>query len=178
MSARSARLQSSRRVDYETLADLRYHVRRFLRVREEAARVAGVEPQQYVLLLQVKGFEGRRPATIGALTERLQIRHHATVQLVDRLAQRGLVRRRRGGWRLMTRMIAMAVGAAVIGVLAGFLWWGTATNRLRDEVRTLQNRHGDEIKALDAKLKKTEEELQSERERRLRLEQALSQGKK
>src|SRR6058998_3385965 len=95
MSARSARLQSSRRVDYETLADLRYHVRRFLRVREEAARVAGVEPQQYVLLLQVKGFEGRRPATIGALTERLQIRHHATVQLVDRLAQRGLVRRRR-----------------------------------------------------------------------------------
>src|SRR5206468_8070978 len=95
MSARSARLQSSRWVDYETLADLRYHVRRFLRVREEAARVAGVEPQQYVLLLQVKGFEGRRPATIGALTERLQIRHHATVQLVDRLAQRGLVRRRR-----------------------------------------------------------------------------------
>ena len=78
----------------------------------------------------------------------------------------------------MTRMIAMAVGAAVIGVLAGFLWWGTATNRLRDEVRTLQNRHGDEIKALDAKLKKTEEELQSERDRRIRLEQALSPGKK
>jgi outer membrane murein-binding lipoprotein Lpp len=78
----------------------------------------------------------------------------------------------------MTRMIAMAAGAAVIGVLAGFLWWGTAANRLRDEVSTLQNRHGDEIKALEAKLKKTEEELQSERERRARLEQALSQGKK
>jgi DNA-binding MarR family transcriptional regulator len=29
------------------------------------------------------------------LTERLQIRHHATVQLVDRLARRGIVRRRR-----------------------------------------------------------------------------------
>jgi DNA-binding MarR family transcriptional regulator len=95
MPARSVRLQPSRRVDYETLADLRYHIRRFLRVREEAARAVGVEPQQYVLLLQVKGFEGRRPATIGALTERMQIRHHATVQLVDRLAQRGLVRRRR-----------------------------------------------------------------------------------
>ncbi len=88
MPARSARLQPSPRVDYETLADLRYHIRRFLRVREDAARAAGVEPQQYVLLLQVKGFESRRPATIGALTERLQIRHHATVQLVDRLAQR------------------------------------------------------------------------------------------
>ncbi len=95
ISARPARRRASPRVDYETLADLRYHIRRFLRIREEAARAAGVEPQQYVLLLQVKGFEGRRPATIGALTERLQIRHHATVQLVDRLAQRGMVRRRR-----------------------------------------------------------------------------------
>src|SRR5215470_1729858 len=87
--------ESPPRVDYQTLADLRYHIRRFLRVREEAARAAGVEPQQYVLLLQVKGFERRQPATIGALTERLQIRHHATVQLVDRLEGRGLVRRRR-----------------------------------------------------------------------------------
>lgn len=83
------------RVDYETLADLRYHIRRFLRVREEAARAAGIEPQQYLVLLQIKGLAQRRPATIGALTERLQIRHHATVQLVDRLAQRGMVRRRR-----------------------------------------------------------------------------------
>src|SRR5262244_2711963 len=87
--------RSPPRVDYQTLADLRYHIRLFLRVREEAARAAGVEPQQYVLLLQVKGFERRRPATIGALAERLQIRHHATVQLVDRLSRRGLVRRRR-----------------------------------------------------------------------------------
>ena len=82
-------------LDYETLADLRYHIRRFLRIREEAARAAGVEPQQYLLLLQVKGLDGRRPATIGTLTERLQIRHHATVQLVDRLAKGGMVRRRR-----------------------------------------------------------------------------------
>ncbi len=95
MAKGHARRPSTPRVDYETLADLRYHVRRFLRVREEAARAAGVEPQQYVVLLQVKGFEHRQPATIGALTERLQIRHHATVQLVDRLAQRGMVRRRR-----------------------------------------------------------------------------------
>jgi DNA-binding MarR family transcriptional regulator len=92
---KGAARRPSPRVDYETLADLRYHVRRFLRVREEAARAAGVEPQQYVVLLQVKGFERRQPATISALTERLQIRHHATVQLVDRLAQRGMVRRRR-----------------------------------------------------------------------------------
>jgi DNA-binding MarR family transcriptional regulator len=36
-----------------------------------------------------------QPATIGALTDRLQMRHRATVQLVDRLQQRGMVRRRR-----------------------------------------------------------------------------------
>ena len=82
-------------VDYETLADLRYHIRRFLRVREEAARAAGIEPQQYLLLLQVKGLAGHRPVTIGTLAERLQTRHHATVQLIDRLAERGMVRRRR-----------------------------------------------------------------------------------
>jgi len=64
-------------------------------MREDAARAAGVEPQQYLLLLQIKGLGGLGPATIGALTERLQIRHHATVQLVDRLTRRGLVRRRR-----------------------------------------------------------------------------------
>ena len=82
-------------VDYETLADLRYHIRRFLRTREEAARAAGIEPQQYLLLLQVRGLARLRPVTIGALAERLQARHHAAVQLVDRLAERGMVRRRR-----------------------------------------------------------------------------------
>ena len=95
MAKGGPRRRSTPRVDYETLADLRYHIRRFLRVREEASRAAGVEPQQYLVLLQVKGLEHREPATIGALTERLQIRHHATVQLIDRLAQRGMVRRRR-----------------------------------------------------------------------------------
>src|SRR5262249_61481596 len=86
--------RSPPRVDYQTLADLRYHIRRFLRVREEAARAAGVEPQQYVLLLQVKAVARRRPATIGPLTERLQIRHPSTVRLVDRLTPRAMVRRR------------------------------------------------------------------------------------
>jgi DNA-binding MarR family transcriptional regulator len=96
-SARSPRASAppGARVDYATLAELRYHIRRFLRVREDAARAAGVEPQQYLLLLQVKGLEDRGPVTIGALAERLQILHHATVQLVDRLSRRGLVRRRR-----------------------------------------------------------------------------------
>src|SRR5690348_17640743 len=86
-------------IDYEVLADLRYQLRRFLRTRELGARRAGIEPQQYLLLLQVRGLAGRREATIGALAERLQISHHGVVQLVDRLVERGLVERRRGADR-------------------------------------------------------------------------------
>src|SRR5215471_17263573 len=81
------------RVDYWTLAQLRYYIRRFLRTREIAAQQAGVAPQQYLLLLQLKGLAGT-PATIGTLAERLQIRHHSTVGLVDRLVRRSMVARR------------------------------------------------------------------------------------
>ena len=84
-------------VDYSTLAELRYHIRRFLRRREEMARAAGIEPQQYLVLLQVKGLENDGPPTIGALAERLQIRHHSAVELVDRLVERDMVTRQRNG---------------------------------------------------------------------------------
>ena len=104
------------RLDYAVLADLRYQIRRFLRVRETAARDAGVEPQQYLLLLQVKGLEGRQPATIGALAERLQLRHHSVVQLVNRLATRGMVERRRDGSD--RREVVVAVRPAGEKVLA------------------------------------------------------------
>ncbi len=84
-------------VDYETLSELRYQIRRFLRVRELSARAAGIEPQQYLVLLQIKGVERQGSATIATLAERLQVRHHAAVQLIDRLARLGLVERRRDG---------------------------------------------------------------------------------
>ncbi len=87
----------SHRLDYAMLADVRYQLRRFLGRREGAARSAGVEPQQYALLLQLKGLQGRRATTIGTLAERLQIRHHSAVELVDRLVARRMVGRRRNG---------------------------------------------------------------------------------
>jgi DNA-binding MarR family transcriptional regulator len=95
MQSKKRGRKGPKQVDYWTLAELRYYVRRFLRARELAAREAGVEPQQYLLLLQVKGLERGRPATISALAERLQLRHHSTVGLVDRLVRRGFVVRRR-----------------------------------------------------------------------------------
>jgi DNA-binding MarR family transcriptional regulator len=107
------------RVDYATLATLRYQIRRFLRVRELAARAAGVEPQQYQMLLQLKGLEGSGPTTVGALAERLQVRHHSAVELVDRLARRGMVvrrRDRRDGRGVVIRLTAR--GEAVLRRLA------------------------------------------------------------
>jgi DNA-binding MarR family transcriptional regulator len=77
------------------MAEFRYQIRRFLRFSERAAREAGLEPQQYQLMLVVKGMpDGDRPR-IGDVAERLQIQHHSTVELVDRLAKRGIIRRRR-----------------------------------------------------------------------------------
>ena len=95
MKSRAPRGRTPPAVDYETLAELRYQLRRFLRTRELAARASGVEPQQYQLLLQVKGLPDNQPATIGTLAERLQLRHHSVVGLVDRLVHQGMLSRSR-----------------------------------------------------------------------------------
>jgi len=82
--------------EYEALANFRYAIRQFLRSREEAARRVGVTPQQQQALLAIKGFPGRDSASIGELAERLQIRHHSAVGLVDRLESQGYVTRSHG----------------------------------------------------------------------------------
>jgi DNA-binding MarR family transcriptional regulator len=77
------------------MAELRYQIRRFLRFSENAARQAGIEPQQHQLLLAVRGLpEGIRP-TVGVLAERMQLQHHSTVELIDRLVDRGFLCRLR-----------------------------------------------------------------------------------
>jgi DNA-binding MarR family transcriptional regulator len=81
--------------DYRALAEFRYQIHRYLGLSDEAARSAGLLPGQYRLLLIAKGLpEGIEP-TIGNLAERLGLRHHSTVELVDRLEQRGLIYRER-----------------------------------------------------------------------------------
>jgi len=81
--------------DFKAMAELRYQIRRFLRFSEIAARQAGIEPQQHQLLLTVRGLpDGARP-TIGVLAERMQLQHHSTVELIDRLVERGFLVRLR-----------------------------------------------------------------------------------
>jgi DNA-binding MarR family transcriptional regulator len=82
---------------YQALSEFRYCIRKFLHFSENAARAAGLEPQQHQLLLAVKGYagEGGGP-TISYLAERLQLRHHSTVELIDRMEQHRMVYRRVG----------------------------------------------------------------------------------
>jgi DNA-binding MarR family transcriptional regulator len=91
-----SRRTTSYQPNFRAMAEFRYQIRRFLRFSEETARAAGLEPQQYQLLLALKGLPEGVRGRIGEVAERLQIQHHSTVELVDRLARRGLVRRRRG----------------------------------------------------------------------------------
>lgn len=81
--------------DYRALAEFRYQIRRFLNRSDQAARANGLEPQQYLLLLALRGLPEDVSPTIRTLAERLQIRHHSAVELIDRLAARGYVTRRR-----------------------------------------------------------------------------------
>jgi DNA-binding MarR family transcriptional regulator len=81
--------------DYQALAEFRYQIRRFIRYSEQVARSAGIEPQQHQVLLAIKGLPDAEKATIGKLAERLQLQHHSTVELIDRLCERGIVERQR-----------------------------------------------------------------------------------
>jgi DNA-binding MarR family transcriptional regulator len=81
--------------EYRALAELRYRIRKFVQEGDAVARSAGLEPQQYLILLAIRGMpEGEEP-TIRSLAERLALKHQSTVELIDRLESHGYVRRAR-----------------------------------------------------------------------------------
>lgn len=80
---------------YRRLHAFRSGLRRFARVVDNEARAAGLEPQQYQLLLMLKGLPADRPRTIRTIADELLIRHHSAVELVDRPEQKGQVERMR-----------------------------------------------------------------------------------
>jgi DNA-binding MarR family transcriptional regulator len=82
--------------EYRALGELRYLIRRFLQEGDVAAKQAGLEPQQYLLLLAIRGLPAGQEATISTLAERLSLRHHSTVELIDRMEAHGYIRRIRG----------------------------------------------------------------------------------
>ena len=105
--------------DYRALAAFRYHLRGFLASSEQRARQAGLEPQQQQLLLAIKGLPERHAPTIGVLADRLQIRHHTVVELLDRLVAKGLVVRTRAtADRRQVRITLTRTGEERLALLA------------------------------------------------------------
>ena len=90
MTARAAELSTR---EFQDLAEFRYQIRRFLRFSEDEARASGIEPQQHQLLLAIKGLPDGAMPSIGELASRMLIRHHSTVELVNRLTEHGAVER-------------------------------------------------------------------------------------
>jgi DNA-binding MarR family transcriptional regulator len=77
---------------YQSLAGLRQALRRFIAASEAISREGNITQQQYQALLAIK----TGPVAVMAmkdLAEQLLLTHHATVQLVNRLAKLGLVQR-------------------------------------------------------------------------------------
>ena len=79
--------------DIRALFAFRYQIRKFLHFSESAARDEGLEPQQHQLLLAMKALEEEFGPSIRTLADYLFIQHHSAVGLIDRLEERGLVKR-------------------------------------------------------------------------------------
>ncbi len=110
--------------EFRALAELRFRIRLFLKEGDAAARVAGLEPQQYLMLLAIRGLAPDVQPKIQTFAERLALKHHSAVELVDRLEQRGFVRRTRSkedrrqvlvsllprGEKLLERVVQQRIG--------------------------------------------------------------------
>ncbi|HUL33501.1 MAG TPA: MarR family transcriptional regulator [Candidatus Eisenbacteria bacterium] len=143
--------------EYHALSQLRYLIRKFLQDGDQTARQAGLEPQQYLLLLAIRGLDPTSDASIRTLAERLSLRHHSTVELVDRLEAHGLVKRTRGtkdrrqvlvslqprGEKLLERVVAQRIvelrshGHALVDAIGKLLEAGPRRSRRK---RTGRNR--------------------------------------
>ena len=77
------------------LLALRTGLRHFQRWSEQQAEASGLTPAQHQLLLAIRGHGDPRGPTVGEVADYLLLRHHSTVELVDRADAAGLVARSR-----------------------------------------------------------------------------------
>jgi DNA-binding MarR family transcriptional regulator len=110
--------------EFRALAELRYRIRLFLKEGDATAREAGLEPQQYLMLLAIRGLPPDVPGKIRTLADRLALKHHSAVELVDRLEKHGYVKRTRSradkrqvlvsllpkGQKLLERVVQQRIG--------------------------------------------------------------------
>jgi DNA-binding MarR family transcriptional regulator len=125
--------------DYEALAELRYLGRKFLRFSKDWLRAnAGLTPEQYEALLAIKASSSSDGLTISQLSERLQVRHHSAVNIVDRLTERKLVRRETGEADRRQRHVQLtAKGEKLIQELAS-MHYKELCNRSKEMIEALE----------------------------------------
>lgn len=90
----AAKHRAVTKANYEALAEFRYELRKFQAFSEDAAAQSGLTPQQHQALLAIKGAPETDWLSISQIAERLLVRHHTVVGLVDRLVSLGLVVRK------------------------------------------------------------------------------------
>jgi len=79
--------------DFQHLLAFRVSLRRFQHWSETQARAVGLTHAQHQLLVAIKGHPGSGLPSVGDLAAYLLLRHHSTVELVDRAEVAGVVRR-------------------------------------------------------------------------------------
>jgi DNA-binding MarR family transcriptional regulator len=151
-------------LDYHALAEMRYQIRRFLHFSEQAAREADLTPQQHQLLLALKGLPTGRKATISEVAGQLQLRHHSTVELIDRLVGQGLIKRLRDeadqrrviihltpqgeqvlrGLSLLHRYELQLAGPAFVHALGALIAGDTATAEVSQDRTHVPQKHVEE----------------------------------
>lgn len=105
--------------EFETLSHFRYQLRRFLRFSETVTHELGITHLQYLMLLHIKGAQGREWATISELAERLQSHHHGVVSLVTRCEKLDfVVRRKSQSDKRIIEVHLTASGEKMVGQIA------------------------------------------------------------
>jgi DNA-binding MarR family transcriptional regulator len=79
--------------DYQRLAAFRHALRRFVAFSEDAARSAGLTPQQHQALLAIKGDTAPETISVRHLADQLLLQPNSTAELVDRMVKAGLLDR-------------------------------------------------------------------------------------
>lgn len=147
--------------EYQALAELRYRIRKFVREGDAVARNMGLEPQQYLFLLAIRGLPENVEATIRTLADRLALKHHSAVELIDRLEAHGYVRRSRSrddrrrvlvsllprGERLLEQVARQRIselrasGAALVNAISALLGNGRSSRPTKQPRKSLQEKN-------------------------------------
>lgn len=128
---------------FQQLAQFRYCIRQFLHFSEQAARAHGIEPQQHQLLLAIKGLPPETRPTVTVLAHRMSLRHHSTVELINRMEQRGAVVRRPSGYDRREVLIELTpLGEEILQKLSLLHWQELQTSgpALSEALQAIVNR--------------------------------------